>query len=463
MNVSGVKQYFTSQYSHPDDQPIIKDLLTEETALEYLAKGISEIDIEFRNRTTKDSEDYRWKSAHISIFIDPSDSSVRDIWYLKDITESVRKTERLRFMAERDPLTRLFNKKTAETLIREKLDDDLASGSNTMNAFTMLDLDDFKKVNDMLGHAFGDAVIEEVGRRIKETFRGTDIVGRIGGDEFIIFMKDIPSKKIAIRKIREAASRIREIQSDTTKDLPISASIGVVFSPENGTTLEDLYNKADIALYRSKDIDKNNITIYDNSMGTEFDRTENIPGEIESTEGGNFSYNMPRHTFKILCDAKDIRLSVSLVLELISKHFAFLRGYVFRDSEDGLTCSQIYEWCAEGVEPEIDKCGNVVYAETFKGLKESFSEDGIYLYQKSDSKGILSSGFRPGHKNTGIAVAMLDEGRFKGFIGFDCSEEVAASLTQKQISDITMSAQTVAAFILSAMPDTRNNNGANTF
>ncbi len=463
MNVSGVKKYFTSQYSHPDDQPIIKDLLTEEVALEYLAKGISELDIEFRNRTAKDSEEYRWKSAHISIFIEPSDSSVRDIWYLKDITESVRKTERLRFMAERDPLTRLFNKKTAETLIREKMDSDLTASTKTMNAFTMLDLDDFKKVNDMLGHAFGDAIIEEVGRRIKETFRNTDIVGRIGGDEFIIFMKDIPSKKIAIRKVYESAARIREIQSDITKDLPISASIGVAFSPDDGTTLEELYSKSDIALYRSKDTGKDNVTIYDESMGTEFGRVENIVGEIESTEGGNFSYNMPRHTFKILCDAKDLRLSVSLVLELISKHFAFLRGYVFRDSEDGLTCSQIYEWCAEGVEPEIDKCGKMLYSEDFKGLKESFSEDGIYLYQKAGIAGNLPSVFRPGHKNTGIAVAMLEEGKFKGFIGFDCSEEVAASLTQRQISDITMSAQTVAAFILSVLTDTKSNGDANIF
>lgn len=453
LSVSDVKMYFTAMYTHSDDQALIQDLLTEEGSMVYLAKGISELDIEYRNKESLDSDDYRWKAAHITIFIDPLDNSVRNIWYLKDITDSVKKTEELKKMAENDPLTGIYNKKRTEALIIEALSPDGGNKKPTINALIMLDLDDFKNINDLMGHLFGDAVISEVSARIKDTFRSTDIIGRIGGDEFVIFMKDIPTREIAERKTKEACSMIRNMRSGEVKEFLISASAGIAFSPEHGTTFEQLYNKADIALYRSKDLGKDHITLYDERMGTDFERLKDAHNDIESLGSENFAMNMPHNIFKILCDAKDINISAKLVLELICKHFGFERGYIFENLTDNEKCRQTYEWCAEGVPPNPGMDGEINYETTFPNLRQCFSEDGVYLYKGRDSTKNLPSYFNTAGSNTGIAIAILDEGEYKGFIGFDCSDELAAELTQSRISDISISAQMVAIFMLNAKSD----------
>lgn len=451
ISVSDVKMYFTALFTHQDDQPIIQEILTEEGSLLYLAKGFSEVDLEYRNKTSLDSDEYRWKAAHVSIFIDPLDNSVRNIWYLKDITASVKKTEELKKMAENDPMTGIYNKKTTENLIIEKLSQNSGGKDGSIDALIMLDLDDFKNINDLMGHLFGDAVISEVAAGIKETFRSSDIIGRIGGDEFIIYMKDIPNREIAERKTREACSIIRKMRSGEVKEFLISASAGIAFCPDHGKSFDQLYNKADIALYRAKDLGKDNVILYDESMGTNFEQAKNAHNDIDTENSGaeNFAENMPHSIFKILCDAKDINVSTKLVLELICKHFGFSRGYVFENTSSS-KCRQTYEWCAEGILPESGKMDEIDYEETFPNLLQSFSQDKIYFYKGSDSKADLPSHYNIGHKNTGLAVAILDEGKYAGFIGFDCSDDIAAALTQRQISDILISSQMVAVFMLNA-------------
>lgn len=97
--------------------------------------------------------------------------------------------------------------------------------------------------------------------------------------------------------------------------------------------------------------------------------------------------------------------------------------------------------------------GDIDYEETFPDLRRCFSEEGIYFYKRQDCKIKLPPEFNSAHNNTGMAIAILDEGQYKGFIGFDCSDELAASLTTKQISDISLSAHMVAIFMLNAKSD----------
>lgn len=119
-----------------------------------------------------------------------------------------------------------------------------------------------------------------------------------------------------------------------------------LFLPNTARLFEQLYNKADIALYRSKDLGKDHITLYDERMGTDFERLKDAHNDIESLGSENFAMNMPHNIFKILCDAKDINISAKLP-ELICKHFGFERGYIFENLTDNEKCRQTYEWCAE--------------------------------------------------------------------------------------------------------------------
>ena len=114
----------------------------------------------------------------------------------------------------------------------------------------MIDVDNFKTVNDLNGHVIGDEVLKKFGSILKESFTIEDIVGRAGGDEFIVFVKDIQEHGNAIN-----------IEIDNFKGT-ISCSIGIAFYPEHGTTFKGLYNLADQALYQTKNQGRNGYTCY---------------------------------------------------------------------------------------------------------------------------------------------------------------------------------------------------------
>ncbi len=157
--------------------------------------------------------------------------------------------------AEVDKLTGLLNKATFERMCRGKITE------NKMGTFTTLiviDLDHFKEVNDTLGHQAGDAVLHDFGEVLRKLFRPTDLVGRFGGDEFVVLLNDIPGKEIAIQKAKrivEAACATRT-GSDTVK---ISASIGMASTPQHGLDYDTLFSVADKAVYSVKESGRNGL------------------------------------------------------------------------------------------------------------------------------------------------------------------------------------------------------------
>ena len=108
-----------------------------------------------------------------------------------------RRQKTLIYYAENDELTGIFNRRAFEHKVRSWMDSEECTGKQ---AFLMMDVDLFKEINDVYGHAVGDKVLKQVGKILRETFRGSDILGRIGGDEFMVFMKDITEKELAARK-----------------------------------------------------------------------------------------------------------------------------------------------------------------------------------------------------------------------------------------------------------------------
>lgn len=157
-----------------------------------------------------------------------------------------------------DALTEIKNK---ETLKREITDYLAKDKSQHPGALFMIDVDNFKMVNDLNGHVIGDEVLKAFGSILNESFTAGDIVGRAGGDEFIVFVKEIEDKVQAQQKAEEICQKIREIYIEDFKG-SISCSIGIAFYPEHGTTFKGLYNLADQALCQTKDRGRNGYTCY---------------------------------------------------------------------------------------------------------------------------------------------------------------------------------------------------------
>lgn len=171
------------------------------------------------------------------------------------VTNRIEK-EKLVITAHTDALTGLYNKDYTQQAI-----DSYMNTSEGNNCFLIMDVDNFKHVNDTYGHAAGDTVLRTLGHLYYDSFRKGDIVGRIGGDEFVILMKDV-NETIVEDKLKFLLSEVHKMNVDEIQNERISISIGACMAPENGTDFMELYRKADLALYKTKKTTKNGYTIY---------------------------------------------------------------------------------------------------------------------------------------------------------------------------------------------------------
>lgn len=179
-----------------------------------------------------------------------------------DITRLKQLEQSLASKAQLDQLTGLYNRETARMLIREFFGD--ASSRYGNHAFFMMDMDGFKKHNDTYGHVEGDRLLCRVASILRSTFRGTDIICRLAGDEFVVFMKSAESREVINEKAQSVCKRVEDLKNSDDRFSPCtSISIGISLAPQDGSGFEELYKKADEALYAAKRSGKNRHVFYD--------------------------------------------------------------------------------------------------------------------------------------------------------------------------------------------------------
>ena len=152
--------------------------------------------------------------------------------------------------AKTDALTGLLNKGAAQDLIDMMLANYHREGDSS--ALLMLDADHFKNINDTFGHAEGDRVLAEIGRAIKLNCRGDDVAGRVGGDEFVVFMRHAASPEVARKLAERLQAQVRAVFENTDLAEYVSFSVGIALCPAQGRRFEPLFRAADNALYKVK-------------------------------------------------------------------------------------------------------------------------------------------------------------------------------------------------------------------
>jgi len=159
-----------------------------------------------------------------------------------------RQNRTLERKADTDLLTELYNKIATEREIQKYTQE----YPDTKALFFLVDIDNFKKINDTMGHAFGDEVLRSIGNRLKVEFRQSDIIGRIGGDEMIIFLKDIRNEEVLRRQMEKVRHIYSTLEIGDYVKYKVTASIGVAIFPQQGADFSVLYAEADKALYIAK-------------------------------------------------------------------------------------------------------------------------------------------------------------------------------------------------------------------
>ena len=234
-----------------------EDLNTLKEKLKNILKGedgeqLSEIKIQLTGGG------YKVFKAVVSYVFD--DKEVNSIMgKLIDISEEFTEKEELISMSKTDGLTGLYNPIATKEMIEEKLRN---KDENRLDAFLLIDLDYFKEINDTMGHLTGDYVLKSIGESLKNTFRKTDIMGRVGGDEFCAYLIDVPSAEFVYNKCCDLMKQVNSINID----LSVSMTIGVTIIKDK-CTYDDLFNRADEAMYEGKHQGKGKIVFCDYCKG----------------------------------------------------------------------------------------------------------------------------------------------------------------------------------------------------
>jgi len=181
--------------------------------------------------------------------------------------------------ADTDLLTGLNNKIATERKIQEYI----SQNPDKQCLFFLFDIDNFKKINDTLGHAFGDEVLRSLGQQLSNEFRVTDIIGRTGGDEFILFLKDIKDDEILEKEAARFANFFHSFQAGEYVKYSATSSIGATVYPRDAKDYHGLYTTADTALYEAKRQGKNRMVFYNKELelvNPDKDRTTPIDSDM---------------------------------------------------------------------------------------------------------------------------------------------------------------------------------------
>jgi diguanylate cyclase (GGDEF)-like protein/PAS domain S-box-containing protein len=199
----------------------------------------------------------RWKRVEIFAVVDQDKNAVQLVGKIADIHRQKKNIQRLIRQADSDPLTGLLNRAAMERNIKAFL---VGEGLGGRHALMMLDFDNFKAVNDTLGHARGDQLLVSFANGIRRLFRSGDYLSRIGGDEYMLFIKNTGEDIVA----QDKAEALREEMAGLSRKLgvPVSISVGIAVYERDGDSFEKLYRAADEALYHVKRNGKNAISFF---------------------------------------------------------------------------------------------------------------------------------------------------------------------------------------------------------
>ncbi len=436
-----VEEALAQKDVHPDDVPAFVELMgaIQEGRLPY---GQAELRL---RRGEGASGQYIWCRLRVTAQADRSGQVYKAVGVIVDIDSEKRAALKLLQKSQRDPLTKLYNRSTAYKLISGILERERGP-----HALMILDIDDFKSVNDSLGHLFGDAVLTDIAARLTKLSRPGEIASRIGGDEFLLFLPGAGGEE-AQAQAKEIEAALRHTFKTSFQEYRLTASLGLALAPEHGSSYTALFQNADTALYAAKKRGKGCCCLY--SEGVRAEALHGGQGEtighvqtVMETRGG-WNERLSDQIFKILYDSKDTATAVRLILEIVGRYYGVSRAYIFENSPDDSACSNTYEWCAEGVSPAKDSLQDIPYS-TVGDYPANFNEEGVFycgdihalppgLYELLAPQGISSM----------LQCAILDDGRFKGYVGFD--ECAAARLwTKEEIDTLTLVAQIVGIFLL---------------
>lgn len=309
-----------------------------------------------------------------------------------------------------DPLTRLYNKSYIQSRAKEAVEK--KDGGHC--AVFIMDIDNFKEINDSFGHMYGDEVLARVAGVVLEVLADNGIAGRIGGDEFMGIIYNVTDKETIRHVLRSIRSSVEYLYSDV-KGVSVTCSIGAARFPENGRTYDELFNCADKCLYIAKEKGKNRYIIYQEELHGAIRNEARVKTEIDDTAGGssgNIALAVKTSIGKLYNDGKS---AIPEVLGLLAVAGRFDRACVYYGEDREL----IYSYGLE--------CDGEAFWDASTAYHEHFNGNGLHaagnLFKVEQIDRTIFEKFRSRHTGCFIQAILGDRDNVCGYTSFECCTE----------------------------------------
>lgn len=407
---------------HPEDRWIVKDFY------EGKIRGEAVVRILLGKKMTK--------CLFQVLPMEEMDMSVCLPILVKDITREKDREALLEEQAMKDSLTSLYNHFFGKELINEYLKNKDPYATCGM---MVLDVDYFKHANDMYGHLFGDQVLVELAHLLVRLFDEKDVIMRAGGDEFVIFLKDI-SHATLVKKGMQLVKAVRNLHFEG-KDYAITCSVGICFLKENmsGYTYNQLFENADWALYRAKENGRNRYVFCDNLQ--RFELLEKKNSTKQNIDIRYLHNDIISTAFEIFEKTSSFSAAMKLLMEVIGYRFQLDRITVIRtDIKEKITGKQ-YQWVSDSAPEVLNEPGSFT-KDDFLTLFQSYDEYQTTVLQY-DNMGMYSPEgaalLMQGDAKTVLYAAMYLEGKYTGAISYVVCREKCywSKQNRKELGEVT--------------------------
>ena len=334
---------FGGDFIHPDDSADFNNFLDKMFWLQRsdnIDYRVFSIKVRLKG---KEDRGYLWTEMRLLAYFDEmgpviafgciSNINIKQLWQME-----------LQHSAETDVLTGFLNKAAYQKHVEEYLSK--LTPRDLPPALIIIDADGFKAINDSFGHLFGDGVLADMGMAIRSNFKQKDIIGRIGGDEFVVLLCEMPSMEVLDKRCNELLKSLDRTYESNNSKLPFSVSIGVALYPEHGTSYVDLFKKADRALYDSKSRGKNCYSIYRSSLiGRSISvASSRDPQHAEEMRQKAFQDNMLEFILNLFYETQNQDITISMCLGLFGKQFNLDRVAVDSLNRSSGQYTNAFEW-----------------------------------------------------------------------------------------------------------------------
>lgn len=425
--ISDYIEKFDLSYIHPDDAELYFDVFRE-----MLISPKNEV-VEIR--TSRFDNEYIWYQLNLTSISGMEGYVTRIVGRMLNINEAKLREQALQALATTDGLTQIYNRNAVVEGINEFFEQ--SKDSDSIHALMIIDLDNFKSVNDCLGHSHGDRILQECAAVLMKTFKRLDIVGRIGGDEFVVLAKNLKE----ISNIDSIAGKlVEQLQWEIPYNndiIKVSGSIGIAVFPYHGTEYSVIFDKADEALYSVKANGKGGYRVY-RSAETRALHINRIDGIVEKAKAIEVvtdiiqDKSMEDMVLRLLYEGHSTGSALATALEIVVSKLGWQRGWFcpsLNKSEQGVEIISAY---VNGFEYGEDNIGIIPIFEHLYEENKGFE----LLYEYDIESEAVRRYMHDKNVKRILYYPITQNGRYVGCVAFENCEAVTVEPDEQLLNHI---------------------------